>query len=565
MLKEQDKKAKVLKNKRLLDLVTDHIDDMIAVVNSDGKRIWHNQAYTRTLGYSPDEVDGKAFEVEIHPDDAKRVKKSFQKAISTGESEVLEYRLRHKNDHWLTLESHGSVVQDFDKGKDVLVFVSRDITSRKEAEEKEHALQLRLRAQNNAYLNLSHSERMQDGNWQTTIEKTIESLCATLDADSAGFWWLDEEGREFTCYAYYESGELIPNPRALKVCSEGDYVKRLSGSRSLNARRLEDYPLRAWCKALYDVKGIQSVLHVPLFRRGQLAGVMTCHDNTQKRKWFHDERGFANSLADMAMGNLEEHERTVAYKELRKSQEHLSAELAEAARYVRSLLPEPESGEIVADWIFEPSEALGGDTFSYYWVDEDHFALCLIDVCGHGIGAALHSISVLNVLRSQSLVGADPKSPGEVLEALNNMFPMEEHHNMCFTAWYGVYDCKTRVMRFASGGHHEAVVFPHGVMDDQRIDLKAKGLIMGAAEGMAYSEQEAQIPEGSSLFLYSDGCFEIPLKEGGRWTYDAFLEKLRLTSGTKLQPLVDLLAETRDLSGNTVLDDDYSLVRVTFR
>ena len=68
---------------------------------------------------------------------------------------------------------------------------------------------------------------------------------------------------------------------------------------------------------------------------------------------------------------------------------HLNQELAEAAEYVRSILPHPIShGEIRIDWKFVPSASLGGDAFGYFRLDEDHFVICLIDVSGHGVGTA---------------------------------------------------------------------------------------------------------------------------------------------------------------------------------
>ena len=76
------------------------------------------------------------------------------------------------------------------------------------------------------------------------------------------------------------------------------------------------------------------------------------------------------------------------YQALVKTQKNLAAELAEAAEYVKSLFPAPLTGDVSADWRFIPSTQLGGDAFGYHWLDADHFAMYLLDVCGHGVGAA---------------------------------------------------------------------------------------------------------------------------------------------------------------------------------
>src|SRR5262245_32925574 len=113
------------------------------------------------------------------------------------------------------------------------------------------------------------------------------------------------------------------------------------------------------------------------------------------------------------------------YEALVKSQKRLANELAEAAAYVRSLLPSPLSGKVESEWCFQPSEHLGGDAFGHHWIDQDHLAIYLLDVCGHGVGAALLSVSVLNTLRTQALPGVDFHAPAEVLRALNRSFLME--------------------------------------------------------------------------------------------------------------------------------------------
>ena len=114
--------------------------------------------------------------------------------------------------------------------------------------------------------------------------------------------------------------------------------------------------------------------------------------------------------------------------------------MAQAAKYVCSLLPEPiRTGAVRVDWRFVPSTQLGGDSFGYHWLDDGHLAVYLLDVSGHGVGASLLSVSALNVLRSQSLPNTDFHNPGEVLERLDATFKMEQHDNRYFTIWYGVY------------------------------------------------------------------------------------------------------------------------------
>jgi sigma-B regulation protein RsbU (phosphoserine phosphatase) len=120
------------------------------------------------------------------------------------------------------------------------------------------------------------------------------------------------------------------------------------------------------------------------------------------------------------------------HEALVKSQRHLATELAEASAYVRSLLPPPLRGTVETDWHFQPSEQLGGDAFGYHWLDEEQLAVYLVDVSGHGVGAALLSLSALDVLRGQTLPNIDFHQPSEVLAALNKAFQRDRHNNLIF-------------------------------------------------------------------------------------------------------------------------------------
>ena len=152
-------------------------------------------------------------------------------------------------------------------------------------------------------------------------------------------------------------------------------------------------------------------------------------------------------------------QRNEAYEALQESQRRLANEVKQAARYVQSLLPEKlKKGDVRTDWRFVPSAELGGDSFGYHWLDDDHFAFYLLDVSGHGVGAALLSVSAMNALRSQALPQTDFRQPSQVLVALNNAFQMDQQNGLFFTIWYGVYHKPTRRIDYSGGGHPPALL-----------------------------------------------------------------------------------------------------------
>ena len=264
-------------------------------------------------------------------------------------------------------------------------------------------------------------------------------------------------------------------------------------------------------------------------------------------------------------GYIAQLQRNEAYRKLAESQRQLAEEVAQATKYVHSLLPEPiRQGPVLADWRFVPSTQLGGDSFGYHWLDDEHFAVYLLDVSGHGVGASLLSVSALNILRSQSLPGTDFCNPGEVLQRLDAAFQMEHHDYRYFTIWYGVFSKTARRLAYAGGGHPPALLHSGSqpaAASWQR--LESQGPPIGWDLAVAFETSVVPLDPCVRLFLFSDGVFEVERQDGQNWTYDEFAEFL-----AALPPkaaFMDLAIEhARRLRGADTLADDYSMLEVVF-
>ena len=241
----------------------------------------------------------------------------------------------------------------------------------------------------------------------------------------------------------------------------------------------------------------------------------------------------------------------------------LERDLQKARNYVFSLLPQPlTSGAVLADWCFVPSAQLGGDAFGYYWLDPDTFVVYLLDVSGHGVGSAMHSVTVLNVLRQRALPHVDFTRPDEVLASLNNRFQMDSHNGLFFTIWYGVYRTGDRRLTYASAGHHAAYMVAPDRSGQQPIGTPA--LIIGAVPDMAYESADVEVPAGSTLYVFSDGMFEIVTTQQQRWELADF-EPLLLgpprEGVSEPERLYQIIKKT---TGPRPFDDDASLIALTF-
>jgi phosphoserine phosphatase RsbU/P len=249
------------------------------------------------------------------------------------------------------------------------------------------------------------------------------------------------------------------------------------------------------------------------------------------------------------------------YEALLVSQKRLAAELAEAAAYVQSLLPAPLEGEVRAQWRFQPSAELGGDIFGYHWINADCLAIYLLDVSGHGVGAALLSVSVFNVLRTQSLQGTDFGDPAAVLSQLNRVFQMEQQNNLLFTIWYGVFDRTHQRLTYSSGGHPPAVLT--GSAPDELQQLSTGGRVLGCDPTAEFRRESCEVKPGSRLYVFSDGAYEISRPDGSTAQLPELVHELRvpaLPGRAKLDELVEWAQATR---GQSSFEDDMSILEVT--
>lgn len=260
----------------------------------------------------------------------------------------------------------------------------------------------------------------------------------------------------------------------------------------------------------------------------------------------------------------------VVAQNLQKQTQKLESELAEAAAYVRSLLPHPARTPLLINHCFLPSQHLGGDCFDYYWLDSDHLAIYLLDVSGHGLGSALPSVFIQNLLRSQSLTDTDFYQPDQVLKRLNAVFRMSEQNERYFTIWYGVYDRRCQQLSYSSAGHPPALLI--SLEQDQKVQahpLKMRSLPIGIYPEVRYFTETITIAPSSTLYVFSDGIYEVRKQDSTFWNLEEFMQLIvdliqQSQDISSVDPLL-ILDRVRKLKGTDIFEDDCSILQVQFQ
>jgi PAS domain S-box-containing protein len=129
---------------RLLHLILASIDDLIAVVDLDGRRLYNSPSYQHILG-DREKLRGTTSFEEIHPEDREMVRQVFRDTIAAGIGQQIVYRLMSRDGSIRYIESHGKVINDAQGKPERVIVVGHDITERMHAEQVREEAEAKFR------------------------------------------------------------------------------------------------------------------------------------------------------------------------------------------------------------------------------------------------------------------------------------------------------------------------------------------------------------------------------------------------------------------------------------
>jgi sigma-B regulation protein RsbU (phosphoserine phosphatase) len=267
---------------------------------------------------------------------------------------------------------------------------------------------------------------------------------------------------------------------------------------------------------------------------------------------------------------------TQAANELTVANERMKRDLEAAARVQQSLLPDEhvdvEGAEFM--WHYRPCDELAGDGLNLFKCDDEHVAMYVMDVSGHGVAAALLSVSVTHHLSQLigssdesaqcDMTGENVVSPAWLASNLNTLFPMQSVGGHYFTFVYGVLNVKTRKFCFVSAGSPGPLVV-HADATSEVHDVPA--VPIGMFPESEYVDSVIQLQQGDRLYLHSDGLYEErhpeTREEFGRTRMQ---QALCAAAGTPfIVSLDNLLQSVIDWHGSEALSDDVAVMAVSVK
>ncbi|PWQ98372.1 PP2C family protein-serine/threonine phosphatase [Leucothrix arctica] len=199
---------------------------------------------------------------------------------------------------------------------------------------------------------------------------------------------------------------------------------------------------------------------------------------------------------------------------LKIAHDHIQKDLESAAlTQLKSLPPPLKSKSVSTEWFYKPAIFIGGDTFNYFETQTNCLVFYSLDISGHGISAAMLSMSMQVYLGlKRGFYGGPitrerlPEIPALFAKNLNDCLLNQHNHDHYLTMMFGIIDMDTNKVYYTQAGHPQPYWYKAAQNTIAPIDVN--GFPVGLVPDVEYETEVLQMEPGDKLIVYSDGINE---------------------------------------------------------
>jgi sigma-B regulation protein RsbU (phosphoserine phosphatase) len=197
-----------------------------------------------------------------------------------------------------------------------------------------------------------------------------------------------------------------------------------------------------------------------------------------------------------------------AYAVINRHKERMEQELNVGRDIQLSMVPDtfpafPDRDEFDIHALLKPAREIGGDFYDYFFVERDKLCVCVGDVSGKGVPAALFMAVTKTMIKSTA---AEDDSPASIMTRVNDEISQDNPNCMFITLFLGILDVGTGEFRYTNAGHpYPYLKRPGGKIDTLK---HIHGPVVGAMDGLAYGEDSVNIEKDDQLLVFTDGITE---------------------------------------------------------
>jgi len=214
--------------------------------------------------------------------------------------------------------------------------------------------------------------------------------------------------------------------------------------------------------------------------------------------------------------------------------------------------------------LYCPSGTIGGDFFDIRALSDHEVAFFISDVMGHGIRSSLVVATIRGLIEQLRTMAHEP---GAFLTHLNATYTTIFKHiggTVVFsTALYAVFDTRTGLLRCANASHPTPYIIRRERSEIVKLSIASSegSAALGIFPDKGYSTREFQLFSGDVLLLYTDGLSEVEGPNGELYESSRLEDTLRAKIKSPIEELLNsLLADAKDFSGREMFEDDVCLL-----
>ena len=247
---------------------------------------------------------------------------------------------------------------------------------------------------------------------------------------------------------------------------------------------------------------------------------------------------YRNNMEQIVHERTEELNKTVA--QLTETHEQNKRELAMAQKIQSSLVPKvfPETKLLQFSSKYMPMEALGGDLYDVYQISDKVFAVMILDVCGHGVPAAL-----ITTMAKMSFTTNSKKysTPSEIVSHVNlELAEILEGSGNFLTAFYAIIDIENKIISYTNAGHNTIYI----LHENKTIScLPNNSPVIGVIKDLDFLQCSECLLSGDRIILYTDGLIEARNPTGAMFDTPRLLEIIEKNSKVDIHTFVTQLCD----------------------
>jgi len=310
---------------------------------------------------------------------------------------------------------------------------------------------------------------------------------------------------------------------------------------------------------------LSTELLVPLPGRNRLAGVIALGPKRSEEPYTRTDRQLLQTIASQTGLALENAELLENLTTEITQRERISREIEIAREVQERLFPQnyPNVAGIDLAGFCRPAQAVGGDYYDFFVLDDGRLALALGDISGKGISAALLMASLRASLRS--IASLQQSDLATLIHHVNNLVYESSTTNRYATFFYAEYNPATCLLTYVNAGHNP----PYILRGAQAIPLQATGTVIGLLPDAEYAQATIPMHSGDILLAFTDGISEAMNHEEEEWgedrmiaTAQTFLDQPDCT--VTAQKLLNCILEAADkFTSGAPQHDDMTLLVCT--